>query len=879
MKYKKSLLVTSLLLAMVGCSQKSSETLFTEAQQLAEKKQWAQATIELKNALKQEPEFAEARLLLADIYFQSGNFVFAEKEYLLAIEHNADLNKVLPNLFSTYIGLFKFEDVLLFDIDGLDGLSPEVIDAHNAYQVIALINMADSVAAKSIEINSDGQSKYKLLHQAYIASLDNRETALEKLDAALDLDGKFSDAIFLKAILQTAKLNYSAAISSWEAYLELKPSHSIASLYLADTHNLNGQHEEASEIINKYLKKYPNSPTAKQIRAFSYFELDKYEEAYLDAEFAYQNGLTSDGIRLLAGYSAFRTNKLEQALNYLEPVAEKLGKNHPVHRAYMLTQYKLGKNTDIIDTIDVEDGLDSIENQLLAASAYRLLANNDSHNAELAIDKLSQNSNLNRMQKFQLALLKFSTNDKNAGIELLESAQQDDPTALNTSYALAKAYLQDSEFEKANHIAKQLVNSEHQAHGYLLESEILEKQGNLDDALVSIDRAISLSPASYKFRIIQSRLLKQLGRINEAAEVVIKQLNQKPDIPVLYVELYKLEAISDIEKRSLKQLSSYVETNPEQHQLKLTLTQLLLEEGRLQEAYSVISSISPDHLSAPAVLMAQKSKLEIQLEQFSEADKTYKDWVSIEPNNPQARLQQIIYYDMVGNSQAALDASQRAYVKFADNDAIAMLNAHLLLRSGNVNSANKIYKASSDRAKMTTVGKQVYGNILVLNNKTQDGLRLLLETHDEFTNHYNIGLIVYAYQKLDSRETAIVFLDKYLGSNPNDLKSRFLLANELMLTNPKRAITEYALILENTPNSLLALNNIAYLYQKEGELETADKYISQAVTQAPNNINILDTAADIKLGLNLKAEAIILLESALKIDPNNQKIKNKLNSL
>lgn len=871
MNFKKSLLIASLTVAIHGCSQKSPEEYISSAIAKIEQKDFNAAIIELKNALKEEPNNAQSRILLADIYFQQGQFAFAEKEYSHALKLESNLNQVIPNLLSTYLGLFNYEDILLFEYDEYQNLSNQTLDAIRCYQTIASIRMGDLVTLQKVPSERENQSKYAKLHQAYLESVDDRSLGLKSLQTLLEDSPKFSDALFLKGQLHSSLGEFSDAVNTWTEYKKQKPNHLITSLYLADALNQDGQLEEGYKVITQYLKNNRNNPIANQIKAFSAFELGKYEEALLAAEYAFQNGIESNGVRLLAGYAAFRTNGFEKAHKYLAPLVETLNPEHPAHRIFILTEYNLGKNQNVIEAIDDDGALDPIENQLLAASAYNLLIQSNTPAAQVAIEKLSNNTNLSPQQSYQLALLKFTTNETKSGISILEKVRSKGEQNERTEYALAKAYLKEGDIRRSSSIAEDLIKDGYIADGHLIKSEIALATKKFDTALLAIEKAISEAPDKGNYRLTKSRVLRQLNRADEAHDVLVKLLKTFPDYLQAYIDLYVLEAKENKDKSSLTILNAHLNKKGSKatEELKQLYAQLLIREGELVTAYDVISTIQTANTKNPASTFATKSNLEIRLGKYKEAEDTLKQWVDLQPVNPIARTSLISFYDNVGQINLAVDAAEQARNYITEDDTILMLNAHLLLKLNKLEEAKAIYNTTSTRSQLTDAGQQIKGNILVYEGKLEEGLQLLLETHDNLTNHFNVGLIVYTYQQLEQNNKAIEFLNTHLKSNPDDLKTRFLYANELLKNNSKNAISEYEIILQQAPNNLMALNNLAYALSTHGEVSKAESAIDKAVQIAPENINVLDTAADIKEKLGKKEESARLRDKIETLQRNN----------
>jgi Tfp pilus assembly protein PilF len=108
-----SLTVVFLLGGVAGCSKTpNTQALISEAKAYQKKGETKAAIIQLKNALQQNPEDRDARLLLGQIYSQTGDPQSAEKELRKALSLGANPVEVLPTLGRSLLQQRQFQKVL-----------------------------------------------------------------------------------------------------------------------------------------------------------------------------------------------------------------------------------------------------------------------------------------------------------------------------------------------------------------------------------------------------------------------------------------------------------------------------------------------------------------------------------------------------------------------------------------------------------------------------------------------------------------------------------------------------------------------------------------------------------------------------------------------
>ncbi len=87
---------------------------------------------------------------------------------------------------------------------------------------------------------------------------------------------------------------------------------------------------------------------------------------------------------------------------------------------------------------------------------------------------------------------------------------------------------------------------------------------------------------------------------------------------------------------------------------------------------------------------------------------------------------------------------------------------------------------------------------------------------------------------------------------------------------PGRHAAPYRQALAKDPNSVIALNNLAYVLAKSGgSLTEAQQLVAKAIQLRPNTPAFLDTKATIQAALKDYAGAIASLKEARRLDPNN----------
>lgn len=94
-----------------------------------------------------------------------------------------------------------------------------------------------------------------------------------------------------------------------------------------------------------------------------------------------------------------------------------------------------------------------------------------------------------------------------------------------------------------------------------------------------------------------------------------------------------------------------------------------------------------------------------------------------------------------------------------------------------------------------------------------------------------------------------------------------LKAERLIGSDKEGAKSVYAGILEQMPENFVVLNNLAYLYYEDGELNKAMELARKAVGLQPKNADSVDTLAQILIQQDKYEESLSLYESVVNDQP------------
>jgi predicted Zn-dependent protease len=135
------------------------------------------------------------------------------------------------------------------------------------------------------------------------------------------------------------------------------------------------------------------------------------------------------------------------------------------------------------------------------------------------------------------------------------------------------------------------------------------------------------------------------------------------------------------------------------------------------------------------------------------------------------------------------------------------------------------------------------------------------------------------YLRTGAPEKAETVLQARLKTDANDYAVRSALASVYSKEQKYgAAIAEYSHLIEEQPADPAALNNLAWLYQRQGDMVKARELAEQAATISPGTADIIDTLGWILLNQGEPEKALFYLTSATLSDPRSPDLQYHLSA-
>ena len=871
-KLTVAFVASCMALGLLGCIQKTAEQAYQDANQLLIQEQYDSAIIELKHALQQSPNYSDARVLLGKIYLQQQLIESAQKEFEKAIEldtGNAELRVLLAKAYH------KTENLVgLINLDAQPTFSAEQevqFGFYRAYSFLRLKNTAEASSLvaqlQSIPVNTEYSQLIDALDYIQTADLENAKTLLLSMAKAYP---ESVDTLEILTRVYLSENNLTDATPIIEQYLNIAPEDLERTFMFSQILYETGQYQRALTQVESLLEVVPNHPRLHQLKSLIHASSEQFDLAFTSALKSLQQGLDNTTIRFVAGMSAFMLQNYSVANDHLSLVSTHMPDNHPGLKMLAAARLNLGQSLDANELLSRYTDVHGNDSELLAKAGFDLYQDGhliEAKNVMAQLEKVSESS----LAKTKLGILKLQLKDIE-GIQDLEAAVAKNPNNQSALEALAKAYVRTQQLDKAYALATQWQITQPDNHkGLLLAGEVALQRGDLDRAKTAFEAATELAPDEAHTHLALVNIHMTQKDFDGAYQLVGTTLERFPNNINAIAAHYVLVKLLNKDVDAIGPLNAYLMTGDTSSDDKILSATVMHEEGLLDEAITILETVPIDAFTSRKY-WTTKSKILLQKNDFKSLEEHYQEWNQTLPSDLAGFIGRLVMFELKKDFAGGLDFIEQHPQLASSNMISKLLQAHFATKVRRVQLARRVYDSLSESVQKTPSAQGVYARLLLLEGKAQKAIIPAREaftarqSDDNFTAYYD------ALRMNGQKEEAYKMVSQFSQKHPEHALANLILAQEYLVSEPAKAITKYQAIVENNPTHFVALNNLAYLLTQQSDYEQALKYAEKALTLAPNNISVLDTAAQIHIALNAPQVALDYYEKVFEQEVKNTAI-------
>ncbi|MDG1734066.1 MAG: PEP-CTERM system TPR-repeat protein PrsT [Thalassotalea sp.] len=864
------------LFTLVACDvSKSLEQHQADAQQSMENNDYKTAIISLKNALQSHPEDAKSRYLLGKSYLRSGDVNGAKKEFNRALELGFDINLIQPLLVRC--------DLFIGDVNNLtdEKEQPVILSSETQIEVNAISGIGLSylgvpqigqpLLAETLQSDLQDNFYFKLAKAWVAGNNDQVEQAIVLAKSLIIDDSEFKDAQLLLANLYIVNRQYDLAIKQLESYIDVLPHNYLVRLTYISVLLQKGQIDDAEKQADFMLSKFPNAWFANELKAEISLRQQRYKDAAEYAGIALTNRPGLFKSNLIAGIGFYQSNNNEMAFHHLALIESRLPVNHFGHQILTTVKLRLGYTEDAITAIDAIEDLTEDEFSLLANASVALIRSGDNEKAQEYIKRMDsiESSDSNILSK--RGVFKLSVNDQ-SGIQDLEQAIEINPEYDNARLALLYNYIRNNKFEQAMSIASAWITQfPTKDGGYLAQGLVWRKQGKLVEASKSFNQALQQVPNSlgalYNLASLDVANKQYQSAFHSLQTLLELSSNHEGALRLLVAISDKLD--DDLE--AIRFIDSLILTNPEDVGLQLSKAKVLVKNGKLDQAVTLLAKLESSQNENLAFLNLYGS-LSLTDNKFELAERIFKQLVKISPNSFSGHIGLLSVYEAQQNYQQAYTQVKKSQLVFPTKLELRLYEVHYLLKAKSYPQAklmlDKIDAKQVDETHYLTLKVQYYVQV----GEFESAVKYSRELYNKAPDHVNSLLFAQVLQKSGNRSDALAVVEKSISKFGVTLPLENLRAELNVDTNPEQSLAYYQKLAKDNPKNFIVLNNLAWSAIMADDYQLGLASAEKALLLAPKQPQVLDTLAVAHIKLGQYKEAEVILEGVIEKLPSDNSV-------
>ena len=830
------------------------------------------AEIQLKNALQQNPRDLPARILLGRTLNKLRLGEDAEHQLKLARGAGADDSQILGPLGEAYLSQGKSEELLR---DFPAGQRLPAVEAEvrvlRGRAMLELNQIHDSeeqfLSALTIRPNFVKGVVGLASHRMAVGRMEDAD---KLLDRAMAWDPNNETTWHMKGKIRLSLNDWRGALEYFDRTLSIAPANTVARVDRASVYLLTGRRDDALKDLDIAQKEAPKLPRAGLLRALAFVQMGERQKALalLDDVTLWIGVLSTETFNnspqslLLMGAIHYSLKRYEDAVPYLLRYNE-LAPHTPITQKMLGIIYMMrGDNRAALELLDPLLKRTPNDIQLLTALGKIYTREKQYGKATELFEKAASIAPRNTAARTELALNRLATGQLDKARDELEEAVRLGKGRGRAGAFLGLLHLRRGDTKSAIEIAERLSEADpknpfpHNLAGsaHIQDKAYTEARKRFRAALAV---APDYKPAIYNLATV-TRLLDGPAAAKQAYLAILKK--DRTEIKAMS-ELATLALQEGKTREAINWLDRASKTSPTAINPQLRLVNLLLQERQLAEAMQIMESLEN---RAPRNFSVLDTKARIQLANGNQADaiETYRTAANVAADNA-AQLYRISQVQMsLQDVEGAVTS-----LKYAVNldpkivPAQAAL-ARLTYDLDRFEAAMKMVDALQDKFPGSPAADTVRGDVLMRHKQFGDAIAAYDAAFGKSRTSKQAQRLFKARWASGDRTAAVDGLDAWIKSNPNDTRTRRVLAlAHLKVGNTDLAISHHEALAEISSQDVVIINNLASLYHRRGD-KRAYEYAKRAYELAPNQPQTIDTygwilvqKGDVDQGLRLLRNA------------------------
>ena len=877
-------LMVGLLVLVTACTETLTEQDHIKLSLEHEKKgEISAAIIELKNALQKNQNSPDSRMRLGELLLRVGDMPSAEKELRRAQQLGADQSKFQIPLGRALLSQQDFPAVLeLLDaslaMSGTERVTVKLMRAD------ALVGLRELAKARKIYNELLSQDKHNAGALIGVAQIDiasgNVKAAERNLSLALTLEPDNLTALFVDGSLKNQQRRFVESEQRFEHALKLLPSDRFtaqavpARAGLAES--LLGQEKTSAalEHIDALLVEIPDHPVPNYLKGYADYQAGKLVQASEALQKVLRYLPNHPPTLVLLGAVNYGRGNLEQAETYLTRAFTADGGNVGVRKLLAATRLQLNQPEEALSALTGESGLLASDAQILSLSGTARIASGDAVRGLAELQQSVKSDPENRELRLELAAGYLRTGNADDAIAVLVNTKSSRLNFRRESLMITAHAIKGQTSELEGVVEKLLKDNPNNPAAHNLAGLSYATAGQLEKAVIQFKRVLELDADSINAHINLGRLAFKAEDYPAAQEYFEKAVSASKDNAIAMTLLaYSLQRRGN-ESQAVEWFEKARSSDTKAIDARLALIRHYLPKRKQQLSLTIAQEaarVSPENpLVVNALGVAQMAASDNK-----GAARSFEKVTRLAPKSADAFHNLARTYLVLQKNDKARLALLESLRLDPNHEGASSTLAVMETRQGHYKKALAIARKQQKSHPEKISGYVLEGDIHMLNGEPKAAAESFAKAHNMQRSQTTV-LKLFSAQRNAQIQGASTLATEWLDEHPDDNQVKMALATSYLEDGEHRSAEEmYESLIEDEPNAIGALNNLAWIYYLDGNKKSIE-LAERAHKLAPGVGAITDTLGWVLTEFGETKRGIKLLEQALEESPGTPDIQYHL---
>ncbi|MDP6565444.1 MAG: PEP-CTERM system TPR-repeat protein PrsT [Alphaproteobacteria bacterium] len=600
------------------------------------------AVIELKNAVQQDPNNAEARLLLGVLHLELGDPAAAEKELLRAQRLGVGRQRIIEPLNQARLRLGKFREVLTQALVAKDDPPTRAVAIQvlrgRAHGGLEEWDAARKAFEAALTLDPDHLAALVLLGRVALARKDI-DKANEILARARDLAPYDTDILALEGAVAVRNEQYEVAATALAQAAANRPENPGYLLALGEAYLMAGRPAKALAPLTEALEINDRIYLAYYLRGVAYYELKNYEQAEEETRVALSHASKFAPGYFIRGAARLALGNFQGARDDLKYYVQARPDHTHARKLLAEANRRTGRSEQALAGARAMAEQNPDDQALLNLAGVAALRQGDLFAGRAYLEEFARHAPEDSVARARLGWTRFALGEGEAGLADLEAAVGKNSKMPRSELKVIRQYLAARRFDDALRATRRFQRRHlDDSTGVILEAVILRAWGKGDAAAAVLHEAQDSRPGDIRIAHLQAAIAMQGRRFDEAREHYHRVVGRDPDHAPTLLALWRLErrtgnraAADGWLKRARESLDTALRYDPDDVTATLLRAQVALTENDTETAAPLIEKLENAALIDPRVI-ALSARLAVAEERHGDAARTYRRLLNIRPS-------------------------------------------------------------------------------------------------------------------------------------------------------------------------------------------------------------------------------------------------------